>query len=178
MPNWDEWTPEQMKAHEKRMDEFFEKCPHNCFGRKKLILIRGLPGSGKSTLAKKLVGKTGIIHSVDDYFMKDGIYKFDELKLSEYHDFNLYATVESMEQKISPIVVDNTNLLSIWAMPYITEARFYDYEVLVEETQTSWRFDVEELFSRNIHNIPKERLQVMKDMYEPLEKFKERLGIR
>jgi len=143
----------------------------------KLILIRGLPGSGKSTLAKNLAGKTGIIHSVDDYFIKDGIYKFEEEKLSEYHDLNLYATIESMEKGISPIVVDNTNLMSIWVISYVTEAKLHDYEVLVEETQTPWRFDVEELYRRNIHGVPKERLQIMKDMYEPLEKFKENLRI-
>ncbi len=222
MPNWDEWTPEQMKAHEKRMDAYFEKCPHKCFRnnniegnrmfygyatddkenslfethlygyfwwkdqiksflrkifKPKLILIRGLPGSGKSTLAKNLAGKTGIVHSVDDYFMKDGVYKFEEDKLSEYHDLNLYAVIESMEKGISPIVVDNTNLMSIWSISYVSEAEFHNYVVSVEETQTPWKFDVEELFRRNIHGVPKERLQVMKDMYEPIEKFKKNLGI-
>lgn len=104
--------------------------------KKQLIIIRGLPGSGKSTLAKKLAKSTGIIHSVDDYFMKDGIYKFEEDKLSEYHDLNLYAAIDSMEKGISPIIIDNTNLLSVHLIPYVFEARFYDYKILVEETQT------------------------------------------
>jgi len=145
---------------------------------KKLIIIRGLPGSGKSTLAKKLAGKTGIIHSVDDYFIKDGIYRFEEEKLSEYHDLNLYATIESMEKGISLIVVDNTNLMSVWCIPYVTEARFHDYIVSVEETQTLWRFDIEELFRRNIHGIPKERLECMLKIYEPLYIFKKNLRIK
>ena len=122
---------------------------------KQLIIIRGLPGSGKSTLAKSLVGTTGIIHSVDDYFMKDGIYKFEEDKLSEYHDLNLYAAIDSMEKGISPVIIDNTNLSSAFLVSYVSEARFYEYEILVEETQTLWRFDIEELMKRNIHGLPR-----------------------
>jgi predicted kinase len=146
----------------------------NC---KKLIIIRGLPGSGKSTLAKNLAGKTGIVHSVDDFFLKDGVYKFEEDKLTEYHDLNLYVAVDSMEKGISPIIIDNTNLMSMWCISYVTEAKLHNYEVLVEETQVPWRFDVEELFRRNIHGVPKERLQTMKDIYEPLETFKKNLRI-
>lgn len=143
---------------------------------KQLIIIRGFPGSGKSTLAKKLV-KDGIIHSVDNYFVKDGVYKFEEDKLSEYHDLNLYATIDSMEKGISPIIIDNTNLSSIHLIPYVFEAKFYDYKVSVEETQTPWRFDIEELLKRNIHDLPRGRLETMMKLYEPLEIFKTNLGI-
>lgn len=144
---------------------------------KKLIIIRGLPGSGKSTLAKSLKGETGIIHSTDNYFVKDGIYVFEEDKLSEYHNRNLEDAVESMEKDISPIIIDNTNIIAEYALPYVLEGKYYGYEIVVSETQTSWRFDIEELLKRNIHNIPRERLETMISMYEPIEVFKEKLRI-
>lgn len=37
-----------------------------------LIIICGLPGSGKSEIAKSLVGAKGIIHSTDNYHIKNG----------------------------------------------------------------------------------------------------------
>lgn len=143
---------------------------------KQLIIIRGLPGSGKSTLSKSLV-KNGIIHSTDNYFIKDGIYLFDYNKLSEYHDLNLYSAVESMEQEISPIIIDNTNICAELVLPYVEEARFYEYDIIVAETQTPWRFDIEELLKRNIHNIPRDSLEIMLKNYEPLEIFKAKLEI-
>lgn len=144
---------------------------------KQLIIVRGLPGSGKSTLAKKLVGN-GVIHSTDNYFVKDGIYTFDYNKLSEYHDMNLEAAINSMVIGVSPIVIDNTNIFAEHALYYIIEARYYRYDIIVAETQTSWRFDIEELLKRNVHNIPRESLERMIEFYEPLEKFKTKLGIK
>jgi len=143
----------------------------------KLIIIRGLPGSGKSTLSGSLKGTTGIIHSTDSYFITDGIYKFDETKLSEYHNRNLEDAIESMEKGISPIIIDNTNLIAEYAFTYVIEAKFYGYEIEVAETQNLWRFDIEELMKRNIRDIPRERLETMIKLYEPLEIFKEKLRI-
>lgn len=144
---------------------------------KQLIIIRGLPGSGKSTLAKLLV-KDGIIHSTDNYFIKDRIYTFDYEKLSEYHERNLETAIESMEEGISPIVIDNTNIHALLALPYVIEGKFHGYDIVVAETQTSWRFNIEELLKHNIHNIPRESLEQMLKNYELIEKFKENLGIR
>ena|SRR3972149_2652498 len=144
--------------------------------KKQLIIIRGLPGSGKSKLAKSLV-ENGIIHSTDNYFVKDNIYKFDISKLSEYHEENLYDAIESMIKRISPIIIDNTNIISEHALPYVEAAEEFGYEVIVTETQTSWRFDIEELSKRNVHNCPKESIEMMIKMYEPIEKFKKKLGI-
>jgi len=141
-----------------------------------LYIIRGLPGSGKSTLAKQLV-ENGIIHSTDNYFVKNEIYVFDYEKLSEYHDQNLEAAIESMKEGISPIVIDNTNIHALLALPYVIEGKYYRYDIIVAETQTPWRFNIEELLKRNIHDIPRESLEQMIMNYEQIEIFKKNLGI-
>ena len=143
---------------------------------KQLIIIRGLPGSGKSTLAKQLI-ENGIIHSTDNYFIKDCIYLFDYEKLSEHHDQNLEAAIKSMEEGISPIVIDNTNIHALLALPYVIEGKYYGYDIIVAETQTPWRFNIEELLKRNIHNIPRKSLEQMIMIYEHTEIFKKNLGI-
>jgi len=128
-------------------------------------------------LSKLLVGYDGIIHSVDNYHIKDGKYIFDVENLRYYHFLNFMASLKSMKAKISPIIIDNTNLFASLCRNYVDAARIYGYEIVVEETQTPWRFDIEELLKRNVHNIPRESLESMKKAYEPIEIFKLRLGI-
>lgn len=59
--------------------------------QKELVIIRGLPGSGKSTLAEKLTrlhreaGRKVSHYEADQYFMKDGVYKFQHYKLHIAH---------------------------------------------------------------------------------------------
>ncbi|PAV61981.1 hypothetical protein WR25_23222 [Diploscapter pachys] len=65
----------------------------NCLKEKHsvLILMRGAPGSGKSHLAKSLLKEYshGRIFSTDDLFTnKHGVYKFEPMKLEEYHKKN------------------------------------------------------------------------------------------
>lgn len=144
---------------------------------KQLIIIRGLPGSGKSTLAKSLVGN-GIIHSTDNYFVENGIYIHKKEKLSEYHELNLEAAINSMEEGISPIVIDNTNIFAIHALSYVIEAKYHGYKIVVAETQTPWRFDIEELVKRNVHDCPREVLENMIKVYESDAVFKKKLRLR
>ena len=147
--------------------------------KKSLILIRGLPGSGKSTLAKRLAGKTGVIHSADDKFIdENGIYKFDIEKLSQNHFENFMDSLKSMKAGITTIVIDNTNIISAHCRNYVDAAKTYGYKIVVEETQTPWRFDIEELLKRNIHNVPRESLEAMIIYYEPLYIFKAALEIK
>lgn len=179
MPEWDAWTPEQHKDFQRRMDEHFAKCPHKCFEPKPLlILIRGLPGSGKSTLAKKFAGEKGVIHSADDKFIKNGVYEFNIEKLSQNHFENFMDAVKSMKEGIATIVIDNTNIISAHCRNYVDAAKTYGYKIIVEETQTPWRFDIEELLKRNIHNVSRESIEAMITNYEPLDLFKEKLEIK
>jgi len=143
---------------------------------KKLIIMRGLPGSGKSEKAKQLV-EDGIIHSTDNYFVQDGVYKFDENNICRFHDLNLMSSIESMKKGVSPIIIDNTNLISFYCEDYVENAKIYGYEIVVVEPESSWAFDVDELVKRNVHNTSRDVILAMLKMYEDPEVFKRRLEL-
>jgi len=139
--------------------------------------MRGLPGSGKSQRAKELVGN-GIIHSVDDYHMKDGKYEFDIANLRRFHYLNFIASLESMKKGVTPIVIDNTNITAANCRSYVDAAKTYGYEVHVVEPNTPWAFNLEELVKRNTHEAPREVIEAMLFTYEEIHIFKKKLGIQ
>ena len=141
---------------------------------KKLIILRGLPGSGKSVIARKLVGN-GIIHSTDDYLIKNGKYEFDHDNIAKFHYFNLMDSIRSMKKGISPLIIDNTNIMAFHCINYVEQGKMYGYEIEVVEADTPWAFDVEELVKRNSHNVPKETIIDMLQKYETLDVFKRKL---
>ncbi|KFQ25847.1 NEDD4-binding protein 2, partial [Mesitornis unicolor] len=87
-----------------------------------LVLLRGVPGSGKSYLARALLedNPDGIILSTDDYFYKHGQYHYDPDCLGEAHDWNRKRAKEAFEMRISPIIIDNTNIQAWEMKPYVT----------------------------------------------------------
>ncbi len=111
-----------------------------------LVILRGISGSGKSTLSKEIqshsteYGARAIICSADDYFMRNGVYEFDNSKLSAAHSWSfngeihisyLLAVVLNRSQRrcqyaliqgFSPILVDNTNTQKWEAKPYVEMA--------------------------------------------------------
>lgn len=141
-----------------------------------LIILRGLPGSGKSDLAKQLVGN-GVIHSTDNYLIKEGKYKFDKEKISRYHRLNFLTSVESMKKGISPIIIDNTNIMAVYCVGYVKYGKMYGYKIEVVESNVPWAFDIEELVKRNKHGVSKETLSEMFQKYERLDVFKRKLGL-
>ncbi len=147
-----------------------------CEKDKRLILLRGLPGSGKSEVAKQLV-ENGVIHSTDDFFIEDGVYVFDNNKLSKFHYFNFLNSIRSMQKGISPIIIDNTNILSENCADYVECGKMYGYDIVVVEPDTPWAFDIEELMKRNKHCVPRETMVDMLEKYEKPEVFKRKLGL-
>ena len=143
---------------------------------KKLIIMRGLPGSGKSQRARELV-ENGIIHSTDDYFIRDGTYKFDENNICRFHDLNLMSAIESMKKGMSPVIIDNTNLIAFYCEEYVENAKRYGYDVVIVEPSSPWAFDVDELVKRNVHDTSRDIILVMLEMYEEPEVFKRMLGL-
>jgi len=93
-----------------------------------LILMRSPSCAGKSTLAQEL-GKGGVVFSTDDFFMKDGEYKFNPNLIGIFHKWNFNRTKQAMDKSISPIVVDNTNTTLKEILPYLDAARNHGYEV-------------------------------------------------
>nr|XP_020847043.1 NEDD4-binding protein 2 isoform X4 [Phascolarctos cinereus] len=133
-----------------------------------LVLLRGLPGSGKSFLARKLLEENpnGIILSSDDYFSKNGQYQFDGNLLGEAHEWNRKRAKEALEKKVSPVIIDNTNLQAWEMKPYIILSQKYKYKIHFREPDTWWKFKPKELARRNIHGVTKEKIARMLEHYE------------
>jgi len=129
--------------------------------QKIFYVMRGIQGSGKSFLAKKLV-ENGQIFSADDYFMIEGEYNWSGDKLYDAHKWNDRRILQAIESDVSPIIIDNTNITldSLRkCKKFIVEAKKKGYYIEIVETDTSWRFDVDELFKRNTHNVPRETIE-------------------
>ncbi|XP_074678476.1 NEDD4-binding protein 2 isoform X1 [Strix aluco] len=133
-----------------------------------LVLLRGVPGSGKSYLARTLLEDNpgGIILSTDDYFYKHGRYYYDPDCLGEAHDWNRKRAKEAFEMRISPIIIDNTNIQAWEMKPYVTLAQQFKYKVMFREPDTWWKFKPKELERRNIHGVSKEKIKRMLERYE------------
>ncbi|XP_062983052.1 NEDD4-binding protein 2-like 1 [Elgaria multicarinata webbii] len=135
---------------------------------KSLYLLRGLPGSGKSTLARQLKREfpSAAIFSTDDYFMEDGSYVFDPDSLEEAHHWNQKRARKAMKNGKSPVIIDNTNIHAWEMKPYVIMAHENSYEVIFQEPDTHWKFNVRELARRNSHGVPQEKIKRMKEQYE------------
>nr|XP_019607539.1 PREDICTED: NEDD4-binding protein 2 isoform X2 [Rhinolophus sinicus]XP_019607540.1 PREDICTED: NEDD4-binding protein 2 isoform X2 [Rhinolophus sinicus]XP_019607541.1 PREDICTED: NEDD4-binding protein 2 isoform X2 [Rhinolophus sinicus]XP_019607542.1 PREDICTED: NEDD4-binding protein 2 isoform X2 [Rhinolophus sinicus] len=133
-----------------------------------LILLRGLPGSGKSFLARTLQedNPSGVILSTDDYFYINGQYQFDVKYLGEAHEWNQNRAKEAFEKKVSPIIIDNTNLQAWEMKPYVALSQKHKYKVLFREPDTWWKFKPKELARRNIHGVSKEKITRMSEHYQ------------
>ncbi|XP_053920712.1 NEDD4-binding protein 2 isoform X2 [Cuculus canorus] len=150
--------------------------PPVCHTRKKmhltgqvLVLLRGVPGSGKSYLARTLLEDNpgGIILSTDDYFYKHGQYHYDPDCLGEAHDWNRKRAKEAFEMRITPIIIDNTNIQAWEMKPYVTLAQQFKYKIMFREPDTWWKSKPRELERRNIHGVSKEKIKRMLERYEP-----------
>jgi len=121
---------------------------------KNLYIYRGLPGSGKSTAA----GPTAI--AADDFYVnRNGIYKFDQSKIALAHADCQRRCLEAMERG-ETVRVTNTFTRRWEVLPYLDMAKRMGYEVIVIDLFDSGLTD-EELFNRNVHQVP---MQVIKDM--------------
>ena len=129
-----------------------------------LILLRGLPGAGKTTLAKTILqlreSDEPEVLSADDFFINEnGMYEFDFAKIKEAHQYCQFRCSERMRQQKAKIVVANT-FTQEWEMKiYFEMAERYNYRVhtaIVENRHES----------ENIHDVPKDKLQQMKERFE------------
>jgi predicted kinase len=137
-----------------------------------LILMRGVSGSGKSTLAKELVGD-GVIHSTDQV-IEDTTDSYDAFfeyikehdafhLLTAKHEINLENAKESMFNSVSPVVIDNTNLLSKEYKPYIEAALrlgLHEDNIRFVEVSHDGK-SAKELAAINTHGVPEEHIEKM-----------------
>ncbi len=122
-----------------------------------LIIIRGIPGCGKSSFAK-LFGTSNVC-TADDYFMKDGEYKWDPSKIKFAHEW-CQSKAKSMMDVYEPlIIVANTSTTERELKPYYDLAEKYGYKVysvIVENRHEG----------KNIHNVPEATLEAMKTRFQ------------
>ena len=137
----------------------------------KITVLRGIPGSGKSTYAIGIrnaeveFGLTPVIVSADLYFMSGLEYRFDISKLGDAHRWCLREFIQNINDKMSHIFVDNTNINLEDIAPYVAvgEALGYDVEVIQINA------DPVAAALRNVHGVP---LNSVRSMAERLERIK------
>lgn len=132
------------------------------------VIMRAIPGSGKSTFAKKIKtsaeanGITCSIHSSDEKFMIDGEYKFDPKLLGAHHLANHREFCKSMADGTNVVIGDNTNIKRKDYMTYVESAKAAGYRVV---SVTFVPGEVDMHFHRNVHAVPMEVIQRMKDSF-------------
>lgn len=126
---------------------------------KSLVLVRGLPGSGKTTFAEQMAYGIGQpVLSADQYFEKDGEYKFDATQLGAAHAQCQKRTEEYMADGWGPIFVANTFTTEREIYPYKQLALKYGYmlfSVIVENRSQT----------QNVHGVPADTLKKMADRF-------------
>ncbi|XP_053669879.1 NEDD4-binding protein 2 [Anopheles nili] len=144
-------------------------------GYRVMVLMRGAPGCGKSHLSRTLIDHTSggdyrnHIFSTDDYFMVNGVYKFQADVLDAAHRYNQHKVLAKARDGWSPIIIDNTNI-RLWEMyPYVQIAVDNGYLLDILEPKTHWRNNSRSLAIRNTHHVPESKIKSMLQNYEKLD---------
>lgn len=131
---------------------------------KRVVIFRGLPGSGKSTLAKRL---GGFIVSADNYFVRNGVYKFDPTKLGDAHVECMRSFLYAVGMDMQLVVVDNTNTRLMELNPYRMVALAHGYDVEIHRVIC----DPVTALKRGIHGVPGMTIASMERNFESLPPF-------
>lgn len=126
-----------------------------------LVIVRGIPGSGKSTFAEYCVKKLAEEHITathcesDDYWMHNGVYKFDARFLHMAHKWCFKKVFESF--KNSKIVfVTNTFTTMKELNTYLKEAAQRGLKVTVVRMANEFQ---------NQHEVPEATLEAMRQRF-------------
>ena len=134
--------------------------------KKRIIILQGLPGSGKSTFAKALSEQCfkneikNLIASADDFFMDNGEYKFDQLKIKDAHEECYQKYYHFFRKDYQLIFIDNTNL-SRWERKRYIKLAQKNLEKIDFIDIIYFPCSPEVSFKRNSHNVPLEVIQNM-----------------
>lgn len=138
----------------------------------KLIIMRGCPGSFKSTVAKHIQKSRQdcYICSTDDYFMVDGVYKYNQNKIREYHQLNQNDCYNKLYSG-KTVIVDNTNTTFREFLIYIKFACKFELDYCFLEPVGPGCKTLDTLTERNTHNVPRETIKKMLERFETKEQI-------
>jgi len=143
----------------------------------KLVIMQGHSSSGKSSFAKQFAKDTDIIISTDDYFMDNGVYKFNEEYLEQHHESTFNDCVKIMEEHSGSyekenagftLWLDNTNTKPEHVKPYLEQAKKFGFQI-VYVRMTSSIFD--ERFAKTFWTFGADE-EVMEQQKNNLEVYK------
>jgi predicted kinase len=141
--------------------------------------MRGLPGSGKSTHVKEQIRglpNKYVVLSTDDVVSANGVYLWSPEMIKESHHVNQIKCKTAMKKGIEYIVIDNTNTTWNEIQPYVQLAKECKYSVDIFEPKTDWKFNSEECFKRNTHQVPLKSIESMLRRWESTEDIKEKVN--
>jgi len=131
-----------------------------------LIIVRGLIGSGKTTLAKSLAN--GSHHfNLDDMFIVDGEYKFDQSKFQENLEEHNRRIRQVWSLKPQQIVVDGCFTKCIQVVKLLRSLGDLRWLTLsIETPSTEWANDPFTCAKMNQHAVPLEKILAQHNVYE------------
>ena len=139
------------------------------------IILRGLPGVGKTYFAERLrelasnraieSNQSIVILSSDDYFIVNGVYKFDLDKLDEAHQWNFNRFKTAVNDGAKFIIVDNTNIVSFHYRHYLDYAQRHNYFTAITIIPHNDKDD-RRLEESNIHNVKRGTIRKMRQTFE------------
>ncbi|KKK50412.1 hypothetical protein LCGC14_3125310, partial [marine sediment metagenome] len=133
------------------------KMPIKKISKKIVYLMRGAPASGKSFAAKRLTGNTGVICETDSYFGLSGKdYRFNSKKREQARTQNMKLFVLSVQQGISPVIVDRGCGKGRRTWWYAKTAQLFGYTIKLAEPTSPWWKSIKKMLQKGSLGINKD----------------------
>jgi predicted kinase len=116
-----------------------------------IVILRGHSGAGKTTMAKREY-PDHVLCEADQFFEKDGEYKFDRSKLKQAHLWCQEKALSALKEG-RDVVVANTFIRRWEIEPYISMG--YPFSIITVEGSY-----------KNIHNVPQNVVDLMRARFE------------
>ncbi len=127
--------------------------PHD----KKVKIIRGVPGVGKRSYVYYLesdLNREFVICDVNDFFIKDGEFKFDGKNLAEAEADTMSAFLHALKNKDKRIYVIGTFEKTWMYKNYVELAKLNGYEVNITELECKNTKELKHFNRRSVHDVP------------------------